>query len=1684
MSKSIDEKVVSMQFDNSKFESNVQQSMSTLDKLKEALKFDKASEGLENVSRAASNIKMDGVSDACEVVSAKFSALQVAAITALANITNSAVDAGKKIVSALTIDGAKDGFTEYELKMGSVQTIMNSTGEPLSNVMNQLEELNKYADRTIYSFSDMTTNIGKFTNAGVKLEDAVAAIKGVSNEAAVSGANAEEASRAMYNFAQALSAGYVKLIDWKSIENANMATVEFKNELLDTALALGTVVKEGDLYRTTTENAKGKVSDLFDATHNFNDALNHQWMTTEVLTQTLAKYADENTELGKKAYAAAQDVKTFSMMMDTLKEAVGSGWAVTWEKFVGDFEQSKTIFTKITNNISEIITAQADARNKFVNEAFNEGNAGIIKSANDWTKLSQTVRNAGGDVGKFKDIIIDAARTHGVNIDDMIEEAGNFNDTLKDGWLNTDILKTAISNAQALGTLSPEFNSLSKAVSLTNQPFQKFINELDEVNGRTHLLNAFTNIFKTLSDIIKPVKEAFREIFPAKTGKDLRDALSNFEAFTEKLKISEEISGRIKTAFEGFFKVIQNGIKTVKSIVSAFSPLKDIFVILAENLLLGAESLGIFFNELSDGDEEVSVFQKVLSAIHDTLESFANNLQSYIDKASDALSTLKEKISQSWDTGALSIVASAIERIKEALNGFTEGASDGLQTFFNTLGKGVNGKGFGKVAEVLETFGNAISKVAKTLGQILKPLIERLKEFFTEFDLIDTMAVTAKAGGISAVVAFLVRMADNIGDLIGQIGSLVEFIKSGNPVSLVQDFITGITDVLGGIEDKFRSDVIANFALSVGILAGSIYVLSTIDAKAAKQSIGIITLLISELVGLSIALDKLTSKNLTQPASFIESLKGVFGQAKQVAMLLAVGSALQKIAAAILVLAGAMKIISTIPFPEMAASFIALSAMLWELVGVTKVLSSSEKEIVKGCGALMSLSTSIMILSLALKVIASINPDALLNSFLALTGLLFELTIFMQVLDGNKGVSGAASLIALSTGILILSAALKVLATIKVPDLIKGLVAIAVLLTELGVALTFMDASLPGAAALLIASGALLVLSGALKVLATIKFSSLVKGLIAIGALLVELAVGLTLMIAALPGAIALTVFAKGLAILTPVLAALALIPAKDIYKALGEIAVALLAFGVVGSILGVVSPLILLFSAALLTLGVALVAIGGGLALAGTGITTLATGLGLLSEISKEAVERIVETLQIILDGIIQLIPNMVAAFAEGFINICNVFTEGAPTIKEAIVSLFDILITVFGESIPKLTEAFTKMILAMIEQVGILAPKLAETFYQLIVEILRITSENIPDIIQAGVDIMIAFIEGIQSATNQLIDAAMEAIIAFINGLAESIEEHTPELIEAVNKLFNSIIDAMLLILFNGNPKLAKQAKELITNFKEGINEKVSDVVGAIGEMISKMITKISDKIEDIKEAGKNLIDGFINGIKDKFEAAKDAVRSLGDDSVSTLAKSIKAHSPSELTTNLGEFFGSGFINGVTDKVDSAKQAAKNLGNTAVNGLKTAINSISDMCDMDMNLNPVITPVVDLSDFRKGNSEINGITSNWDNLSVGVTRTLANDAMFDFNQNAIINNEMAIKNQNGLELFRSAVKKIETNNNDAKLDNILDIMTQFMPLIGQGQVVLDTGATVGALAPKMDMELGRRATMRGRYI
>ena len=423
MSKTIDNRVVEMEFDNRQFEKNVSTTMSTLDKLKQKLNLSGASKGLEDLGTASKKCDLSPIGKAADAVGVKFSAMQVIGITALANITNSAVNAGKQLLKSLTITPITTGFQEYELKMGSIQTIMASTGESLETVNQYLDELNTYSDKTIYSFQDMTSNIGKFTNAGVKLEDAVLAIKGISNEAAVSGANANEASRAMYNFAQALSAGYVKLIDWKSIENANMATVEFKNQLIETALSLGTVTKSADgMYKTLSGNA-------FNATKNFNEVFQDQWMTSEVLIETLKKYADETTEIGKKAYASAQDVKTFSMMMDTLKESIQSGWAQTWEIIIGDFEEAKNLWTNVSNALGKVVETISGARNRLLE--------GVLGSP--WQKMEKHLSDAGVSLDKFKKLLVETAEQHGKSFDGMTSDEEKFNKLLENGWLNKNL---------------------------------------------------------------------------------------------------------------------------------------------------------------------------------------------------------------------------------------------------------------------------------------------------------------------------------------------------------------------------------------------------------------------------------------------------------------------------------------------------------------------------------------------------------------------------------------------------------------------------------------------------------------------------------------------------------------------------------------------------------------------------------------------------------------------------------------------------------------------------------------------------------------------------------------------------------------------------------------------------------------------------------------------------------------------------------------------------------------------------------------------------------------------------------------------------------------------------------------------------------------------------------------------
>lgn len=607
MSTTIDERVVEMRFDNKHFENNVSTTMSTLDKLKQKLNLSGASKGLENVSAAARKVDLSPVNRSAETVGLKFNAMYTIADQALRNITNSAMMYGKRIISALTIDPVKTGFSEYELKMNSVQTIMASTGETIDTVNEYLQELNEYSDKTIYSFSDMTQNIGKFTNAGVKLEDAVAAIKGISNEAAVSGANANEASRAMYNFAQALSAGYVKLIDWKSIENANMATVEFKNELIKTAVELKTVTDLGDgMYETLSGKS-------FNATKNFNDVLQEQWMTSDVLITTLKKYADTNEDIGIKATEAATKVKTFTQLWDTLKESAQSGWATSWEILVGDLEEAKELLTGISKFVGGIIDATSDWRNILLDGVFGDtfgrikdilDKSGLgtldkytdkVSNLTDLLEYYQKVvdkvwrgdyNNRGDDPDRFDLLtgegydprivqnLVNLGKDHTLTVEELEAAYAKWGKTAEGTSEATESIASNLENLsdeqlRSMGLTEVEIEllrHLERIAKMTGKSLSEVLEERANLSGRQMLIDSFKGIVRVLGEVADAVKVAWEAVFnPSGLSSEekmsnrimiLYNALTKFYDIASNLTLAEGSAEKLTRTFKGLFAIL------------------------------------------------------------------------------------------------------------------------------------------------------------------------------------------------------------------------------------------------------------------------------------------------------------------------------------------------------------------------------------------------------------------------------------------------------------------------------------------------------------------------------------------------------------------------------------------------------------------------------------------------------------------------------------------------------------------------------------------------------------------------------------------------------------------------------------------------------------------------------------------------------------------------------------------------------------------------------------------------------------------------------------------------------------------------------------------------------------------------------------------------------------------------
>lgn len=1066
MSKTIDDKVVEMRFENSQFERNAANSISTLAKLKQSLNLTGASKGLEEVNAAAGRVDMNGLGSGVSAVTAKFSALQVIGVTALANIANSAVNTGKKMISALTIDPVKSGFQEYETQINAIQTILANTQKEGTNVKivnKALDELNTYADKTIYNFTEMTRNIGTFTAAGVKLNDSVSAIQGIANLAAVSGSTSQQASTAMYQLSQALASGTVKLMDWNSVVNAGMGGKVFQDALIRTAEHLKTGAKAAIA-------AKGS----------FRESLSTGWLTTEVLTQTLDQFATaadtreeyeaavkkfveqgytqeeakQMADMAKTAGEAATKVKTFTQLIDTLKEAVGSGWTQTWRLIIGDFEEAKELWTGISDVLGEFINKMSDARNTLLESALDTG----FTSLSD--KLLKTV---------------EPAKKASEAIEKTVVKIADLGET-----------------ADKLGI-----------------PLNEFIDNMDKITGRWLLINSFKNIGSGLIGVFKAIGKAWGDTFEKIKPEQLFNVIAAFHKFTTNLRLTDKKTGELNEngkklvrTFKGIFAIIS----LVSDIVGgglkiAFKLVSTILKYFGLNILDVTASIGdalVKFREMTDISK---LFSKALEFIIPILKYGASTAKDWIDsfldlpKVQEFIDNIKDSFGKLQDLDFKDIGKNIVDGFRNTFkNGFVDGTKIIIDNIIS-LGKKIV-LGFKEILgsnsgsndlyalgnNCIQNFVNGIQNGSLSVIDSLKGLVQKIKNLFSSINWGSIFAIGISIG----MVYFVKKIYDAFSWILGPMENITSALA--NSIEHIGKVFSGM---LKSISLEFKAKAFKQMAIAIALLAASVIALAyASEHYDLWEAVKVLGALSGILIALGIA------------AKFISKASVSVG--RDGAQINGLKTGLLAIAGTLLILAYTVKTLGMLDPDEAKQGFLGLAG----LVTAVGIVFLAYGKLVKGKAAqnidkagvmLMKLSVSLLLLVWVSKLIARMEWADMGKAAVGLLGLTGFIALLMTIsMIPGKNISKIGSmLLKISMALVALVIVAKMIARMEWSDMGKAAVGLAGLIGFIAILMTI--SMIPGknldklGSTLLGISGAMLLLTITAKLIAGMEWSEMGK---------------------------------------------------------------------------------------------------------------------------------------------------------------------------------------------------------------------------------------------------------------------------------------------------------------------------------------------------------------------------------------------------------------------------------------------------------------------------------------------------------------------------------------------------------------------------------------------------------------
>lgn len=1592
----IDERVVSLKMNNKQFLSAIQESASSMDKLKGALKLDQATSGFNRLSEIAKNTTFGDLAAKALDIGKNMTVMQGMGLAAFGGIGAAALSAGQQILSGF-FQTVKDGFNEYELKMRAIQTIMANTAEKgttLGEVKTSLAELNTYADKTVYSFSDMTNAIGLFTAAGVDLQTSVASIKGLSNLAAASGSTAQQTATAYTQLSQAISAGVIHLQDWNSLVNAGMGGESFRNALIETSRMMGTGVDEAIAKKGS-----------------FRESLREDWLTAEVMTKTLTALTNDLSEaqlvemgyseeqaaklklFAGNAFDAATKVRTFSQLIDTTKEAIGSGWAETFEILFGDFDEATELFTSISNWLGLLIGDSARARNGFL-QMWKDlgGRSELVRGLGNI--FQALVKVIGQVISAFRDVFANASAEGLFRMTkafaDFTEKliiTDNFADKLQ--WTFTGlfsvfhILWTIVSEvgqviftvaAHIIGALFPAFAGVNSGIFQITKVLGKVIFWFDrwfmslDLGGKVLklLLPPIDLVGKAIKWVVEKIHDFIMWLDVGtkvtKVGQALKDLSSKFGLVKEAIKNSV-IGQQFITAFE----TIQDTIDKAKNKIHEFG--ENVGNKLKAKLNAGKAAVSDYFKGFQLGD--LSSSEVIISKLTEKFNELGEKM-----KIAEKVQWLKEKLIELKD---------ALEEVWQKIQ--NSSAWDKLSNTAHTAGQKVKDlalsfrdwvNGQGEVTGKASAAAGAVASVGTATAQAAKDAGEAAKQNFILKWMDDVKRLADRL--------HLPEIFDAIKKKLIEVKEFITQTVAPKVKEAVNKMFGGIGEAAKNANENLKSYDMGGILLTA--LGGGALVAITSWMNSFKKNFDKIGSLADKLKDF---FDKLTE---TLDA-FIEQIKA---------------EALKQIAIALLILAAALIVMSLVPFPKLIKGIAALGALFAMLTFAMKQMEKIDHDKLQGiAGTLTVLAVAMVIMAVAVKMLGNMDPASALQGVMALLVILTVLTQFMETVQKNakrmqpsanillglavacvllagavymlgsmktgtalQGVialsaiiaalagfmvivsknpymgRGAAILMSLAVSVNILVAAIWLLGSMDMGKLVQGVISIGVIISLLAVAVNVASrGSGKGAAIILAMAAAIIVFVYAVEKLGEMDIVKLAQGMIA-------LAAGLAILVFAMASADAFTEGAAGLALAAASMLIFAMAIERLAQLSWIQVAIGLVALAggltvllVAAFVADLVAPGLILLTAVLIAFGIALLPISIGLA-------AFATVLGICATSGAAAFVVLINGLK----GLAEILPNLAIQLALAITAFIVTLGEKAPEVGVAMAKLIGALLYAIIANTPLVVQAIFTLISALLTELDNHAYEFGSKGADSVAKFIQGIADNMQNIINAGSDLIVNFLDGIGNNAGRIIDKAVWTILKFLEGVRDAINNYSARFRQVGKEIAWAIID------------------------------------GVTGGLASKAW-----------KIGSELVQGAKNGI-------------------SKMKSYLGIASPSRLMKTIGGFMGEGLAIGIRAEHENIANASEGMGKTAYEALSQALEGVNELIEEDPSYKPEVKPVLNLEEMEKQAKGINSLMP-----AIGTTLNAANGARPTIPVDAKIDDK---NSQNGT----TNITFNQTNNSPEALD------------------------------------------------